>query len=111
MADGDLFVGTNVRMRTELGIDLTNSVSIIYRWKKPTFADSEVTEEVDHTCSIEDVLSGHVYYDTVGDVADLENSDFDVRGEYEQHVFVTFSDGKTVPTSVSVFQVKNLWER
>lgn len=111
MADGDIFVGSEIRMRTKLDVDLTNVTNVIYRWRKPKFGNPDIIETVEHICSVEDVLNGIIYYDTVGDIDNPEGSDLDIRGIYEQHVIVTFSDNKTVPSTVSYFKVKDLWEK
>jgi len=111
MGDGNIYVGSNVRMRTLLDTDLSNATNIIYRWTKPKRDNPNEMEQVDYVCDIEDILNGIVYYDTQGDINDPAGSDLDVSGEYMQHVFVTYSDGKTVPSDLSFFQVKNLWEK
>ena len=103
MADGDVYIGTNIRIRTYLYADLTNVTLIQAYWEKPTVADPTVTEEVINVCSMEDSQEGIIYYDTL-------ITDLDVKGEYKQQIKTTDSSGYIKLTETGSFWVKDRYE-
>jgi len=103
MADGDVFVGSNIRVRTYLYADLTNIVLIEYYWEKPTVADPDVVEEVIKVANVEDAQEGIVYYDTL-------TTDFNVKGEYKQQVKTTDATGGIVWAETGSFHIKDRYE-
>lgn len=104
MLDDKSYVGDiGTRVRSYLNADITNVSGLTYYWKKPIASAPTETEIVTHEPSIEDYLSGVVYYDTL-------NGDFDVGGEYKHQVLVVYSNGNTYRSYSKSFMIYEHFE-
>lgn len=83
-------IGT--RLRTTLNANLTGYSTIEYKIKKP---DSTIITKI---CSVEDVATGIIYYDTIA-------NDLDLSGSYSIQAQIVFGSGNQNESETQHFVV------